>query len=155
VHSIPELPAGVPGEASTHRPGFDNVTLTLANGETETGSLVSESATQIVLKRGDGTQATLDPKQIKRVVAPSSMPEIYGQMLTPSQLRGRGRVPAPPGRLARPGRRRGAEFGATNRAMQSVPQKDPPAAIRKMGTFLTAKGTRLKGARPDSPDHIC
>ena len=69
-------------------PGFDNVTLTLANGETETGSLVSESATQIVLKRGDGTQATLDPKQIKkRVVAPSSMPEIYGQMLTPSQLR--------------------------------------------------------------------
>jgi len=106
-------------------PGFDNVTLTMANGETETGSLVSESATQIVLKRGDGSQATLDPRQVKtRVVAPSSMPEIYGQMLAPGQLRDLIAF------LRRLDGSRGPDaseesFGTTNRAMQSVPQEGP------------------------------
>jgi quinoprotein glucose dehydrogenase len=104
-------------------PGFDNVTVTMANGETETGSLVSETATQIVLKRGDGTQVTLDPKKVKeRVVAPSSMPEIYAQVLTPGQLRDiiafmrrldGSRGPSAPEE----------SFGASNRAMQSVPKE--------------------------------
>jgi quinoprotein glucose dehydrogenase len=68
--------------------GFDIVTLQLASGETETGSIASETPTQVVLKRADGTTATFDVKQVKqRMVAPSSMPEIYGQVLTREQLR--------------------------------------------------------------------
>ena len=68
--------------------GFDVVTLQLKNGATETGSVASETPTEIVLKRADNTTATIDPKQVKeRVTAPSSMPEIYAQVLTRSQLR--------------------------------------------------------------------
>ena len=59
--------------------GFDIVTLQLKNGDTETGSVASETPTEIVLKRADNTTTTIDPKQVKeRVTAPSSMPEIYG-----------------------------------------------------------------------------
>jgi len=104
-------------------PGFDIVTFTLANGDTESGSVVSESAGQIVLKRGDGSQATLDAKQVKeRVAAPSSMPEIYHQILSREQMRdmvaflraldgSRGQSDEEP------------SFGASNRAMQSVPKE--------------------------------
>ena len=68
--------------------GFDVVTITLKNGDTETGSLASESPTEIVLKHADNTTTTIDPKQVKeRVTAPSSMPEIYAQVLTRAQLR--------------------------------------------------------------------
>jgi quinoprotein glucose dehydrogenase len=101
-------------------PGFDVVTFTLADGNTETGSVVSESAAGIVLKRGDGSQATLDPKNVKqRVAAPSSMPDIYGQVLTRGQLRDimaflkvltGARGDAPPEE----------NFGSSNRAMQST-----------------------------------
>jgi len=101
-------------------PGFDVVTLTLANGETESGSVASESASQIVLKRGDGSQVTLDLKQVKqRVVQPSSMPDIYGQYLTRGQMRD---IVAFLKRLD--GSRGGAQgeeaFGTSNRAMQSA-----------------------------------
>jgi quinoprotein glucose dehydrogenase len=106
--------------------GFDIVSFTLANGETESGSVVSESATQIVVKRGDGSQAMLDPKQIKqRAAAPSSMPEIYAQVLTREQLRdvvaflhaldGRRPAQAPPDE----------GIGVSNRAMQSVATEGP------------------------------
>jgi quinoprotein glucose dehydrogenase len=68
--------------------GFDIVTLTLKSGESETGAVLSESATQVVLKHPDGTQVTVDAKQVRqRVAAPSSMPEMYGQVLTRTQLR--------------------------------------------------------------------
>ena len=68
--------------------GFDFVTLQLKNGEIESGSIVSESPTQIVLKRADGTEATVDPKQVtERQAAPSSMPDIYRQVLSRSELR--------------------------------------------------------------------
>jgi len=107
--------------------GFDIVSFTMANGETESGSIVSESPTQIVVKRGDGSQATLDPKQVKqRVAAPSSMPEIYAQVLTRAQLRdvvaflhaldgrrGGGQAPPEEG------------IGVSNRAMQSVAVEGP------------------------------
>jgi len=63
--------------------GFDIVTFSLKNGETETGSVSSESASEIVLKRADGSTLKLDPAQVKqRVTAPSSMPEIYAQVLS-------------------------------------------------------------------------
>jgi quinoprotein glucose dehydrogenase len=105
-------------------PGFDIVTFTMASGESESGSVVSESASEIVLKRGDGTEAKLDPRRVKaRVVAPSSMPEIYGQVLTRGQLRD---VLAFLRRLD--GSRGGSapaeeNFGTSNRAMQSVPKE--------------------------------
>ncbi|HET7811001.1 MAG TPA: HEAT repeat domain-containing protein [Steroidobacteraceae bacterium] len=101
--------------------GFDNVTFTLANGETESGSVVSESATQVVVKRGDGSQVTLDPKQVKqRVSAPSSMPEIYAQVLSRAQLRDVvAFLKVLDGKPA-PGQSPEPNFGATNRAMQSV-----------------------------------
>jgi putative heme-binding domain-containing protein len=69
-------------------PGFDIVTITLANGETETGSVASESAAQLVLKRADNSTVTIDKMQVKqRVTAPSSMPEIYAQVLSRQDLR--------------------------------------------------------------------
>ncbi len=107
-------------------PGFDLVTFTLNDGSTESGSVVSESATGIVLKRGDGSQATLDPKQVKqRVAAPSSMPEIYGQMLTRTQLRDV--VAFLKGLDGSRSQQGGAEegLGTSNRAMQSAPKEGP------------------------------
>jgi quinoprotein glucose dehydrogenase len=100
--------------------GFDVVTLTLENGETATGTLVTDSPTQVVLKQADGSQVTVDAKQVKqRAAAPSSMPEIYGQVLTRAQLRDMvaflrmldgSRGPAGPQETGAP----------SNRAMQSV-----------------------------------
>jgi putative heme-binding domain-containing protein len=107
-------------------PGFDLVTFTLNDGSTESGSVVSESATGIVVKRGDGSQAKIDPKQVKqRVIAPSSMPEIYGAMLTRTQLRDVvAFLKALDGSRSTNG---GAEesFGSSNRAMQSAPKEGP------------------------------
>ena len=105
--------------------GFDIVTFTLKNGDTETGSLASESPTQIVLKHADGTTANIDPKQVKqRVTAPSSMPEIYAQVLTRTQLRDivaflsvLTRAEQPDGEVP---------FGQSNRAMSSVSKESTP-----------------------------
>jgi len=103
-------------------PGFDVVTFTLANGDTESGSVASESATQIVLTRGDGSQLTLDPKQVKtRVTQPSSMPEIYGQYLTRTQLRDvLAFLKGLDGKRGRDGNPPEETFGTSNRAMQST-----------------------------------
>lgn len=105
-------------------PGFDVVTFTLTNGETESGSVVSESASQVVVKRGDGSQVTLDPKQVKeRVTAPSSMPEIYHQVLSREQLRDMvAFLRALDGRRD-PSDAEEQSFGASNRAMQSAPKE--------------------------------
>jgi quinoprotein glucose dehydrogenase len=68
--------------------GFDVVTVTLKNGSTETGSVTDETGRQLVLKRADGSSVTLQKADVaQRVTAPSSMPEIYGQVLTRAQLR--------------------------------------------------------------------
>jgi quinoprotein glucose dehydrogenase len=68
--------------------GFDVVTLQLKDGKSEAGSLVSESATNLVLKRADGSEVSIDPKQVTaRQSAPSSMPEIYHQVMSRSELR--------------------------------------------------------------------
>ncbi len=102
--------------------GFDIVTITLKNGQTETGSLASESATEIVLKRADNTTTTIDPKQVKsRVTAPSSMPEIYAQVLTRAQLRDVVALLSVLNRSMQPNGE--AAFGQSNRAMSSVTQE--------------------------------
>ena len=102
--------------------GFDVVTLQLKNGATETGSITTETPTEIVLKRADNTTATIDPKQVKeRVTAPSSMPEIYAQVLTRAQLRD---LVAFMGVLTRSDRPDGEmPFGQSNRAMSSTAQE--------------------------------
>ncbi|HEY6123435.1 MAG TPA: HEAT repeat domain-containing protein [Steroidobacteraceae bacterium] len=102
--------------------GFDVVTLQLKNGVTETGSITTETPTEIVLKRADNSSATIDPKQVKeRVTAPSSMPEIYAQVLTRAQLRD---LVAFMGVLTRSDRGDGeVPFGQSNRAMSSTTQE--------------------------------
>ncbi len=68
--------------------GFDIVTFQLKNGDTETGSVTSESAGEIAVKRGDGSTVKLDPAQVaQRTEAPSSMPDIYAQVLSRGELR--------------------------------------------------------------------
>ncbi len=102
--------------------GFDVVTLQLKNGATETGSVASETPTEIVLKHADNTTTSIDPKQVKeRVTAPSSMPEIYGQVLTRAQLRD---LVSLLGVLTRAQRPDGeVPFGQSNRAMSSTAQE--------------------------------
>jgi quinoprotein glucose dehydrogenase len=104
-------------------PGFDIVTITLANGETETGSVAGETAAQLVLKRADSSTVSIDKKQVKqRVTAPSSMPEIYGQVLSRQDLRDlvayletlKQRDPSTQG------------FGTSNRAMSKTTQESRP-----------------------------
>ncbi|HTU64943.1 MAG TPA: HEAT repeat domain-containing protein [Steroidobacteraceae bacterium] len=69
-------------------PGFDIVTFQLANGSTETGSVANETASTVTLKRADGSTLDIAVKDVKqRTIAPSSMPEIYGQMLSKQDLR--------------------------------------------------------------------
>jgi putative heme-binding domain-containing protein len=99
--------------------GFDVVTLQLKNGTTETGSVASETPTEIVLKRADNTTTTIDPKQVKeRVTAPSSMPEIYGQVFTRSQLRDMVALLSVLTSAERPDGE--VPFGESNRAMSST-----------------------------------
>jgi quinoprotein glucose dehydrogenase len=100
--------------------GFDVVTLQLKNGATETGSVATETPTEIVLKHADGSSSTIDPKQVKsRTIAPSSMPEIYAQVLTRAQLRDVVAFLSVLTKDLQPG---GAEepFGQSNRAMSST-----------------------------------
>lgn len=68
--------------------GFNLVTLKLKDGSYESGSLMSESAKEIVLKRADGSEAKLDASTVvERQAAPSSMPDIYKQTLSRAELR--------------------------------------------------------------------
>jgi len=100
--------------------GFDVVTLQLKNGTTETGSVATETPTEIVLKHADGSSSTIDPKQVKeRTIAPSSMPEIYAQVLTRAQLRDVVAFLSVLTKDLQPG---GGEepFGQSNRAMSST-----------------------------------
>jgi putative heme-binding domain-containing protein len=87
-HPVPYLLESVIKPSAHIAQGFDIVTITLASGETETGSLASETDSQVVLKRADNSTVNIDKKQVKqRVNAPSSMPEIYGQVLSRQDLR--------------------------------------------------------------------
>jgi quinoprotein glucose dehydrogenase len=69
-------------------PGFDVVSLTLQDGTLESGTIQSETADTLMLQRPDGSPLTLPVGQIKtRESAPSSMPEIYAQVLSRAELR--------------------------------------------------------------------
>ena len=103
--------------------GFDIVTLTLKDGNTETGSIASETPQVIVLTRGDNTTVNVPVAQVKsRAAAPSSMPEIYAQTMSRAELRD---VVAFLKRLdgSQPGGQSEAASGQSNRAMSSVSEQ--------------------------------
>lgn len=71
-------------------PGFENVLLTLKSGAVQAGMVTAEDAAKITLKLPDATNSSLEIAKadiVKRDAAPSSMPEIYGQILTKAELR--------------------------------------------------------------------
>jgi len=69
-------------------PGFDVVTLTLKSGKSETGTLVSANDAVFVLRHPDGSQISVPADTVvKRDSAPSSMPDVFTQILTRSEIR--------------------------------------------------------------------
>ncbi|HEX2099284.1 MAG TPA: hypothetical protein VHF69_01400, partial [Candidatus Synoicihabitans sp.] len=69
-------------------PGFDVVSVTLRNGQLESGTVLHETPEALTLRRPDDTEVVLTKADISgREAAPSSMPEIYAQVLTRAELR--------------------------------------------------------------------
>ena len=69
-------------------PGFDTIVVTLKNGESAAGIVASETAATLTLRNTDNKLVDVKKSDIaKREGAPSGMPEIYGALLTPSELR--------------------------------------------------------------------
>jgi quinoprotein glucose dehydrogenase len=69
-------------------PGFDSVVLTLKSGGVAGGVVAGETADTISLRNADGKTNVVNKADIvKREGAPSSMPEIYGAVMTKSELR--------------------------------------------------------------------
>ncbi len=68
--------------------GFDLVSVGFGKDQWEAGTIVRETPTELVLRRGDGSEVALDPRTIKeRSSVPSSMPAIYGQVMSRTELR--------------------------------------------------------------------
>ncbi len=69
-------------------PGFDTIVLTLKSGGTAAGVVARETADLIALRNTESQVVEIKKSDIaKRDGAPSSMPEIYGTILTKTQLR--------------------------------------------------------------------
>ena len=69
-------------------PGFDTVVVTLKKGGVKVGTIRAETATTLTLNPTEGAPFDLAIADIaKRDTAPSSMPEIYGAILTKAELR--------------------------------------------------------------------
>jgi quinoprotein glucose dehydrogenase len=69
-------------------PGFDSVVVTLKSGGVVGGIVANETAETISLKNSDGKVVVVNKVDLtSRVAAPSSMPEIYGAVLTKAELR--------------------------------------------------------------------
>lgn len=68
--------------------GFDSVVLTLKSGAVVGGVVAADDAETISLRNADGKTVVVKKSEIaKREAAPSSMPEIYGAVLTKAELR--------------------------------------------------------------------
>ncbi len=75
-----------PNAAIAH--GFENVILTLADGSSKIGVFESEDDSSITLKAADGTLEVVKKSTISnRTSMPSSMPNIYGPLLSREDLR--------------------------------------------------------------------
>lgn len=69
-------------------PGFETAVVTLKSGAVQAGTVSAEDATTLTMKLADNSVVTLKKSDFaKRETAPSSMPEIFAQILTKSQLR--------------------------------------------------------------------
>ncbi|MBL9200912.1 MAG: c-type cytochrome, partial [Opitutaceae bacterium] len=69
-------------------PGFDTVVITRKDGSVAAGIVASETAALLTLRNTDNQLVEVKKSDIaKREGAPSGMPEIYGTILTPSELR--------------------------------------------------------------------
>lgn len=69
-------------------PGYDTLVVTLKNGTSVAGIVAHESATQLTLRTPDNKLAEVPVAEIaRREGAPSGMPEIYGTILSPAELR--------------------------------------------------------------------
>ena len=69
-------------------PGFDTIVVTLKNGSAAAGIVASESADLLTLRNTENKLVEVKKSDIvKREGAPSGMPEIYGPLLTKTQLR--------------------------------------------------------------------
>jgi quinoprotein glucose dehydrogenase len=68
--------------------GFQNVVVTLKSGEVKAGMVSTEDDVSLTLKLADNTTVQLAKSDVgRRESAPSSMPEIFGQILTKTELR--------------------------------------------------------------------
>lgn len=69
-------------------PGFQLVLLTLQDGSDVAGNLAEETESQLTLALADGTRRTVAKSAIaSRESPPSSMPAIYGEVITKAELR--------------------------------------------------------------------
>lgn len=102
-------------------PGFDSIVVTLKAGGVVGGVIAEENDQSISLRNADGKTVVVKKADIaKRETAPSSMPEIYGAVLTKSELRD---VVEFLSSLTRPPRDRSG--GDVPRALR----KSPPASV--------------------------
>ena len=73
---------------ATIAPGFDTIVVTLKNGDSAAGIVASETAALLTLRNAENKLVEVKKADIaRREGAPSGMPEIYGTILTKSQLR--------------------------------------------------------------------
>jgi quinoprotein glucose dehydrogenase len=73
---------------ATIAPGFDTIVVSLKDGGVAAGVVASETADTLTLRNTDNNVVTVKKSNIaKRESAPSGMPEIYGSILTPRELR--------------------------------------------------------------------
>jgi quinoprotein glucose dehydrogenase len=69
-------------------PGFQNVVVTLKTGAVQAGMVTAEDEISLTLKLADNSTTKLAKAELlKRESGPSSMPEIFGQILTKAELR--------------------------------------------------------------------
>jgi quinoprotein glucose dehydrogenase len=69
-------------------PGYDTIVLTLKSGGAAAGIVASETADTITLRTTDNQLVAVKKTNIaQRASAPSGMPEIYGAILTKSEIR--------------------------------------------------------------------
>ena len=69
-------------------PGYDTIVVTLKDGGSAAGIVASETATTLTLRNTDNKLVEVKKTDItKREGAPSGMPEIYGSILSKSELR--------------------------------------------------------------------
>jgi quinoprotein glucose dehydrogenase len=69
-------------------PGFETTVITLKDGTTRSGTLSGEDEASVSVKLPDNSVAKIAKADIgKRETAPSAMPEIFGQILSKTELR--------------------------------------------------------------------